>query len=87
MYVLQQVEDEEQEGKAGFTTHKRAVWHAAFWHLLEDVAKYAKTGYRVRCGDGTIRTLFPIILILIGDYEEQYVFIMTDGYYSILTCL
>ncbi|OJT12638.1 hypothetical protein TRAPUB_10879 [Trametes pubescens] len=80
------VEDEEQEGKPGFTTHKRVVWHEAFERLLKDVARYAKTGYRVKCGDGVLRTLFPIILILVADYEEQTMMALTRGSGGLCPC-
>ncbi|KAI0649456.1 hypothetical protein C8Q79DRAFT_999221 [Trametes meyenii] len=73
------VEDENEEGKKGFTTFKRAVWHKAFWILLESVAKWAKDGYNFQCGDGVWRILFPMILILVADYEEQAMMSLIRG--------
>ncbi|KAI0644335.1 hypothetical protein C8Q79DRAFT_913714 [Trametes meyenii] len=73
------VEDEEEEGKKGFTTFKRIVWHKAFWILLEDVAKWAKVGYKFHCGDGVWRILFPMILMLVADYEEQAIMSLIRG--------
>lgn len=66
-----QVEDEDEEGKHGFTTFKWVVWHEAFWVLLEEIAKWARLGHNFKCADDIIRLLFPIILILVSDYEEQ----------------
>jgi hypothetical protein len=34
---------------------------------------YSKTGYHHKCADDLVRWLFPILLILSADYEEQYV--------------
>lgn len=31
----------------------------------------SRVGYRVQCGDGKARTLFPFVHILSADYEEQ----------------
>ena len=72
MYFLHsQVEDEREERKKGFTNHKRAVWHEAFRIVLQSIKRYAKTGYKCQCGDGIIRILYPIVLMLVADYEEQ----------------
>ena len=72
MYFLHsQVEDEREERKKGFTNHKRAVWHEAFRIVLQNIKRYAKTGYKCQCGDGIIRILYPIVLMLVADYEEQ----------------
>ena len=65
------VEDENEEKKKGFTNHKRVVWHAAFRVLLEKVKTYGTIGYSCRCGDDIVRILYPIILMLVADYEEQ----------------
>ncbi|KAI0648452.1 hypothetical protein C8Q79DRAFT_905404 [Trametes meyenii] len=73
------VEDEEEEGKKGFTTFKRVVWHKAFWILLQDLALWAKHGYKFQCGDGITRYLYPIILILVADYEEQAMMALIRG--------
>ncbi len=66
-----QVEDEDEEGKKGFTNLKRVVWHDCFWVLLEEFTKQYPLGHTTRCGDGVERTLYPVILILSADYEEQ----------------
>lgn len=67
-----QVEGESAEaGKTGFVNHKNAVWHASFLELLKEVIEYTKTGVYHTCGDRIERLLYPILLILSADYEEQ----------------
>ncbi|KAI0368253.1 hypothetical protein BV20DRAFT_1084963 [Pilatotrama ljubarskyi] len=80
------VEDENEERKKEFTTYKRIIWHESFWALLEHVAAYAKTGYKFRCGDNIERILFPIILILVADYEEQAIMSLTRGATGLFPC-
>ena len=57
--------------KQGHVNLKRVIWHKAFYELLHILADHAKTGYLYKCGDEIHRWLFPIILILSADYEEQ----------------
>ncbi|KIK98401.1 hypothetical protein PAXRUDRAFT_9570 [Paxillus rubicundulus Ve08.2h10] len=64
-------EDAEEEGKLGYTNLKRVVWHESFVKLLEAVALYSQTGYAHTCYDQLMCWLFPLILILSADYEEQ----------------
>jgi acyl-CoA thioesterase FadM len=66
-------EDSAETGKTGCVNHKQIVWHASFLKLLESAIWHLKTGYHHKCADDIIRWLFPIILILSADYEEQYV--------------
>ncbi|KAG0708024.1 hypothetical protein DFH29DRAFT_979603 [Suillus ampliporus] len=42
-------EDAGEEGKLGYTTLKRVVWHESFSKLLELAAQYSKTGYSYKC--------------------------------------
>ncbi|KAG1830270.1 hypothetical protein DFJ58DRAFT_737038 [Suillus subalutaceus] len=73
--ILQVSEDADEEGKPGFVNLKRVVWHEAFLKLLELVAilKIA-------------RWLFPIILILSADYEEQCMMSLIRGHHSKCPC-
>jgi hypothetical protein len=70
-YIFQVPEDAGEEGKLGYTTLKRVVWHESFLKLLEHAAQYSKTGYLRKCHNDILRWLFPVILILSADYEEQ----------------
>lgn len=69
--TLQVPEDAGEEGKLGYTTLKRVVWHESFKKLLEHAAQYSKTGYSHKSHNDILRWLFPVILILSADYEEQ----------------
>ncbi|KAG1865264.1 hypothetical protein F4604DRAFT_1881913 [Suillus subluteus] len=68
-----------EEGKLGYTTLKRIVWHESFFKLLEHAAQYSKTGYSHKCHNDVLRWLFPIILILSADYEEQCMMSLIRG--------
>ena len=71
---LHQIEEEAGEsGKAGYVDFKRVVWHEAFYEVLATISELSRTGQHVKCGDGIDRHVFPAILILSADYEEQYV--------------
>ncbi|KAI0369554.1 hypothetical protein BV20DRAFT_1078292 [Pilatotrama ljubarskyi] len=80
------VEDENEKRKRPFATYKAVIWHEAFWVLLKAIAAYAKTGYKFRCGDGIERILFPIILMLVPDYEEQAVMSLIRGVNGLFPC-
>jgi hypothetical protein len=49
------------------------VWHQSFLKLLDSIIALSKTGFSHKCYDGKLRWLFPLILILSANYEEQYV--------------
>ncbi|KAG2103998.1 uncharacterized protein F5147DRAFT_580146, partial [Suillus discolor] len=61
----------DEEGKTGFVNFKCIIWHESFLKLLELVVQYSKTGYVHQCFNMIMRWLFPILLILSADYEEQ----------------
>ncbi|KAJ7814538.1 hypothetical protein B0H13DRAFT_2242753 [Mycena leptocephala] len=65
-------EDSKEKGKPAFANFKNVVWHTAFYKLLESLVIPAKVGDWMACGDGILRWLWPIILILAADYEEAY---------------
>ena len=62
---------DENKSKSDWANFKRVVWHEEFYKLLESIEEYSKTGCWVRCGDGVERRIYPLILILAADYEEQ----------------
>lgn len=49
------------------------VWHAAVEKILEKLMKWAESGLFYIDAWGIERLIFPIILILAADFEEQYV--------------
>ncbi|KAG2142988.1 hypothetical protein DEU56DRAFT_870535 [Suillus clintonianus] len=72
-------EDKMQSRKQSFVNFKNAVWHKSFFLLLEAVIQHSKTGYWLDCGDMIRRFLWPLILILSADYEEQCVMALIRG--------
>ncbi|KAG2141316.1 hypothetical protein DEU56DRAFT_755019 [Suillus clintonianus] len=71
--------DKMQSGNQSFMNFKNAVWHKSFFLLLEAVIQHSKTGYWLDCGDMIRRFLWPLILILSADYEEQCVMALIFG--------
>lgn len=52
---------------------KRVIWHKAFELLLESIREKSFSGVQVKLPDGVELTVYPTVLILSADYEEQYV--------------
>ncbi|KAJ6588426.1 hypothetical protein B0H19DRAFT_1099256 [Mycena capillaripes] len=77
--VIDDKETSAEGGKQAYVNFKNAVWHAAFYRLLESVEAHSFTGCWTKCGDGVLRQLFPMILILACDYEEACVMALTRG--------
>ncbi|KAG1905761.1 uncharacterized protein F5891DRAFT_1125792 [Suillus fuscotomentosus] len=72
-------ENQKDSGKASFVNFKNVVWHESFLQLIESVIQHSKTGYWFDCGDLIRRLLWPIILILSADYEEQCIMSLICG--------
>ncbi|KAH6906920.1 hypothetical protein BKA70DRAFT_1372268 [Coprinopsis sp. MPI-PUGE-AT-0042] len=53
--------------------YRRIVWHACFKVLLNSLRRYWVMGAKVKCGDKVTRHIFPRILMLSADYEEQVI--------------
>jgi hypothetical protein len=66
-------EDPEESEKTAYINFKRVVWHEAFFLLLKTIISHSKTGYWIECADKVKHWLFPVILILSADFEEQEV--------------
>jgi hypothetical protein len=59
------------------------VWHKAFYEIVKSIEKYAELGFALDCGDGVRRKIYPFILIVSADYEEQYVVVtFITAYYN-----
>jgi hypothetical protein len=71
LFYYQIKESEKDRNKPGFVNFKNAVWHESFYKLLESLITYSKTGFWFKCSDDVVCLLFPIVLILSADYEEQ----------------
>jgi hypothetical protein len=57
--------------RRSWVNFKRVVWHESFRKLLETIEEKSATGCWVNCGDGVARNIYPLILILAADFEEQ----------------
>ncbi|KDQ51821.1 hypothetical protein JAAARDRAFT_62330 [Jaapia argillacea MUCL 33604] len=65
-------EDPAESGKAGFINFKRVVWHESFYELLKTIVELSRIGFWC--------FLFPLILILSADYEEQCIMSLIRGF-------
>ncbi|KAF8157464.1 hypothetical protein K438DRAFT_1910064 [Mycena galopus ATCC 62051] len=79
-------EDPAETKKPGYVNFKNAVWHEAFYKLLETIVAASKTGHAIECGDGMLRILYPMILILAADYEEACVMALIRGLRALYPC-
>ncbi|KDR67396.1 hypothetical protein GALMADRAFT_232065 [Galerina marginata CBS 339.88] len=60
-----------ETGKQGFVNHKREIWHEAVSQIFSSIKALAEFGAPIRCADGVERIIYPHVLILSADYEEQ----------------
>ncbi|KAG1875976.1 hypothetical protein C8R48DRAFT_768824 [Suillus tomentosus] len=72
-------EDQKHTRKKSFVDFKNTAWHKSFYQLLKSIELHSKNGYWFECGDQTWHHLWPLILILSGDYEEQCVMALICG--------
>ncbi|TFK17579.1 hypothetical protein FA15DRAFT_661341 [Coprinopsis marcescibilis] len=72
-------ETEEDTGTTAFANHKQELYHACLRVLFRSIAYASHHGYHVVCGDFIIRHLFPGILIVSADYEEQCIIALIRG--------
>ncbi|KAG6370447.1 hypothetical protein JVT61DRAFT_12066 [Boletus reticuloceps] len=67
------------EQKKSWTNFERVIWHESFLKLLEALIHLSLTGYKHTCYDEVIHWLFPLILILSANYEEQCMMTLIRG--------
>ncbi|KAG0692969.1 hypothetical protein DFH29DRAFT_985615 [Suillus ampliporus] len=79
-------DDSDQDGKLSYTNLKHVVWHESFSILLVTIMLLSATGFVHECYDGIQHWLFPLILILSADYEEQCVMALIWGLKSACPC-
>ncbi|KAI5990052.1 hypothetical protein F5J12DRAFT_907606 [Pisolithus orientalis] len=72
-------ESAKEEGKTGYTNYKHVIWHEAFLCIIDRLAKLSKLGYKYECYEKITQWLFPLILILSADYEEQCMMSLIRG--------
>lgn len=67
-----QIEDAQaNKQRPNWVNFKQVIWHKSFYKLLKSIEAYAVTGCWVKCGDEVERNIYPLILILAADFEEQ----------------
>ncbi|KAH9487472.1 hypothetical protein JR316_0001548 [Psilocybe cubensis] len=64
-------EDSAHTHKASYVDLKRLIWHKAVHKILQSIEAPATFGAAIKCGDGKTRNIFPHILSISADYEEQ----------------
>ncbi|PPQ82862.1 hypothetical protein CVT24_008300 [Panaeolus cyanescens] len=77
---------EGDKGKTQSANFKRVSWHSCFIKLLEAISRQSVDGQHIHCGDDIIRRLYPFIVILAADYEEQAVMALIRGINSLFPC-
>ncbi|KAF9045535.1 hypothetical protein BJ165DRAFT_1415498 [Panaeolus papilionaceus] len=68
-----------ESGKQGFIRHKREVWHEAMSQIFKSLADWMELGTAIQCGDGVVRHIFPRLVMISADYEEQSDMALTRG--------
>ncbi|KAG1883635.1 hypothetical protein F4604DRAFT_1920145 [Suillus subluteus] len=79
-------EDSDEDGKLSYTNLKCVIWHESFSILLVTIILLSATAFAHECYDRTQCWLFPLILILSADYEEQCVMALIWGLKSGCPC-
>ncbi|PBK81389.1 hypothetical protein ARMGADRAFT_1039324 [Armillaria gallica] len=65
-------EEEDHKGKPSWINFKRVIWHEAFRKILGFITQYSHSGYAFQLPNSEkVIILYPFILILSADYEEQ----------------
>ncbi|PBK63200.1 hypothetical protein ARMSODRAFT_1024229 [Armillaria solidipes] len=74
-------EESQHRDKTYYADFKRAVWHKAFEIILSSIKDRSKIGAWVQSSDPDVAPwyLFPTIMILSADYEEQCMMALTRG--------
>lgn len=70
---VQPDDDPLEAGKVEWVDIKREIWHSAVQKVVESIKTHAEFGTSIRCGDGKERQIFPRIIMISANYEEQYV--------------
>ncbi|KAK0504193.1 hypothetical protein EDD18DRAFT_1345071 [Armillaria luteobubalina] len=81
-------EESQHHDKSYYADFKRAVWHKAFEVILSSIKNRSKIGAWVQSSNPDVAPwyLFPTIMILSADYEEQCVMALTRGVQSKFPC-
>ncbi|KAF9034142.1 hypothetical protein BJ165DRAFT_1356801, partial [Panaeolus papilionaceus] len=77
---------EMSRNKPELANFKGLAWHECFWVLLQNIRQPLLHGKYVECGDDIQCDLFPFIVIVCFDYEEQSVMALIQGYLGHYPC-
>ncbi|KIK18210.1 hypothetical protein PISMIDRAFT_109892 [Pisolithus microcarpus 441] len=78
--------DSGNKGKLSWTNLKCIVWHESFLKILDSIVSLSKVSFAYQTFEGTVRHLYPVILILSADYEEQCIMVLIRGLKSHCPC-
>ncbi|KAG0702765.1 hypothetical protein DFH29DRAFT_982269 [Suillus ampliporus] len=79
-------EDKNHSGKPTFVNFKNVVWHASFLKILACLVSLLNFGSAIKYWDDVIHILYPIVLTLFADYEEQVVMALIRGLIGKFPC-
>ncbi|PPQ74821.1 hypothetical protein CVT26_005455 [Gymnopilus dilepis] len=79
-------EDSQEASKKAFVNLKREIWHRAMQEIISSIEQYTILGTSMLCADQVERQIFPHILILSADFEEQSMMALTRGPTSSFPC-
>ncbi|KAK7030283.1 hypothetical protein VNI00_014300 [Paramarasmius palmivorus] len=79
-------EESKNSRKTSFVDFKAVVWHQSAIKMFESIQLYCEVGCVVDCGDGICRLLYPILLALSADYEEQCAMCLIRGLRALHPC-
>lgn len=54
-----------------YVNMKQILWHKSMEEIISSIILLSAFGMMLQCGDGITQTVFPHILMLSADYEEQ----------------
>ncbi|KAK0503766.1 hypothetical protein EDD18DRAFT_1099090 [Armillaria luteobubalina] len=79
-------EEAQHTEKSYYADFKRAIWHKAFEFILSPIKEKSKFGAWVQVAGAAELYLFPTIMILSADYEEQCMMALTQGCNTYFPC-
>uniref|UniRef100_A0A8H8CJT9 Uncharacterized protein n=1 Tax=Psilocybe cubensis TaxID=181762 RepID=A0A8H8CJT9_PSICU len=79
-------EDSAHIHKSSYVDLKRLIWHKAVHRILKSIEDTTYFGAAIKCGDGLVRNIFPHVLMISADYEEQTMMALTRGKTGLFPC-
>ncbi|ESK82060.1 hypothetical protein Moror_13415 [Moniliophthora roreri MCA 2997] len=79
-------QESKHSGKTSFVDFKVIVWHQSAIKMFESIRIYCKVECILDCSDRICRLLYPILLALSADYEEQCAMCLIHGLSALHLC-